>query len=65
VDELDPLALDVRRASVRGVDLAYLREGKGGFALVIVHGSRDRAPVLNRAINYFRLDLLGNSAGNG
>jgi pimeloyl-ACP methyl ester carboxylesterase len=38
VDELDPLAYDVRRANVRGVDLAYLREGEGGFPLVLLHG---------------------------
>jgi pimeloyl-ACP methyl ester carboxylesterase len=38
VGELDPAAFDVRRASVRGVDLAYVREGEGGFPLVLLHG---------------------------
>ena len=38
MDELDPLAFDVRRANVRGVDLAYLQVGAGGFPLVLLHG---------------------------
>jgi pimeloyl-ACP methyl ester carboxylesterase len=38
VNELDPLAFEVRRANVRGVDLAYLREGEGGRPLVLLHG---------------------------
>jgi len=38
MEDLDPLAFQVRRARVRGVDLAYLREGEGGFPLVLVHG---------------------------
>jgi pimeloyl-ACP methyl ester carboxylesterase len=38
MDELDPLAFTVRRARLRGVDLAYLREGEGGFPLVLLHG---------------------------
>jgi pimeloyl-ACP methyl ester carboxylesterase len=38
VSELDPLAFEVRRANVRGVDLAYLREGQGGQPLVLLHG---------------------------
>jgi pimeloyl-ACP methyl ester carboxylesterase len=38
VEELDPHAFEVRRANVRGVDLAYLREGVGGFPLVLLHG---------------------------
>ena len=36
--ELHPDAFEVRRARVRGVDLAYLREGEGGFPLVLLHG---------------------------
>jgi pimeloyl-ACP methyl ester carboxylesterase len=28
----------VHRASVRGVEIAYLREGVGGFPLVLLHG---------------------------
>ena len=36
--DLDPSAFTVRRAQVRGVDLAYLREGEGGFPLVLLHG---------------------------
>ena len=38
MDELDPLAFEIRRAQVRGVDLAYLREGEGGQPLVLLHG---------------------------
>lgn len=38
MDDLDPNAFPVRRAAVRGVDLAYLREGEGGFPLVLLHG---------------------------
>ena len=38
MDELDPLAFEVRRADVRGVDLAYLREGEGGSPLILLHG---------------------------
>jgi pimeloyl-ACP methyl ester carboxylesterase len=38
MDDLDPIAFPVRRAQVRGVDLAYLREGEGGFPLVLLHG---------------------------
>src|SRR3954471_3194359 len=29
---------EVRRATVRGVDIAYVREGEGGFPLVLLHG---------------------------
>jgi pimeloyl-ACP methyl ester carboxylesterase len=38
MDDLDPNAFPIRRADVRGVDLAYLREGEGGFPLVLLHG---------------------------
>lgn len=38
MSELDPLAFQVHRANVRGVDLAYLREGEGGQPLVLLHG---------------------------
>ena len=38
MDDLDPIAFPVHRASVRGVDLAFLREGEGGFPLVLLHG---------------------------
>jgi pimeloyl-ACP methyl ester carboxylesterase len=38
MDELDPIAFAVRRAHVRGVDVAYLREGEGGVPLVLLHG---------------------------
>jgi pimeloyl-ACP methyl ester carboxylesterase len=38
MDDLDPIAFPVRRAHVRGVDLAYLREGEGGVPLVLLHG---------------------------
>ena len=32
------MEFEVHRANVRGVDLAYLREGVGGFPLVLLHG---------------------------
>lgn len=36
---LDPHAFEVHRATVRdGVQVAYLREGAGGYPLVLVHG---------------------------
>jgi pimeloyl-ACP methyl ester carboxylesterase len=38
MDDLDPTAFPVRRTQVRGVDLAYVREGEGGFPLVLLHG---------------------------
>jgi len=38
MDEIDPIAFPVRRAQVRGVDVAYVREGEGGFPLVLLHG---------------------------
>lgn len=38
VSDLDPVAFPVRRANVRGVDLAYLREGVGGVPLLLLHG---------------------------
>jgi pimeloyl-ACP methyl ester carboxylesterase len=37
VTELDPHAFDVRRATVRDVDLAYLQVGEG-FPIVLLHG---------------------------
>jgi pimeloyl-ACP methyl ester carboxylesterase len=36
--ELDPGAFEIQRADVRGVDLAYVREGGGGFPLLLLHG---------------------------
>lgn len=37
-EELNPGAFAVAHAEVRGVELAYLREGAGGFPLVLLHG---------------------------
>ena len=36
--ELDGRAFVVQHATVRGVDLAYVREGAGGFPIVLLHG---------------------------
>jgi pimeloyl-ACP methyl ester carboxylesterase len=37
--ELDPTAFPIHRAEVRdGMELAYLREGEGGYPLLLVHG---------------------------
>ena len=38
MSELDPDAFPLRRASVRGVDLAYVRAGEGGVPLLLLHG---------------------------
>jgi pimeloyl-ACP methyl ester carboxylesterase len=39
VSDLDPRAFAVHRAEVReGVELAYVREGVGGYPLLLVHG---------------------------
>ena len=38
MSDVDPAAFDIHRASVRGVELAYLREGAGGFPIVLIHG---------------------------
>src|SRR5947209_15420273 len=35
---LDACELEVHRTVVRGVETAYLREGVGGFPLLLVHG---------------------------
>jgi pimeloyl-ACP methyl ester carboxylesterase len=35
---VDPLAFETNRADVRGVDLAYIREGAGGVPLLLLHG---------------------------
>lgn len=35
---MDPVEFEVRRAPVRGVEIAYLREGVGGFPLLLLHG---------------------------
>ena len=34
----DPAAFPIRRAEVRGVDLAFVHEGKGGAPLLLIHG---------------------------
>ena len=38
MDELDPHRFEIHHAEVRGVDLAYVREGEGGFPLLLLHG---------------------------
>ena len=38
MSELDRDAFALRRATVRGVDLAYVHEGQGGVPLVLLHG---------------------------
>jgi pimeloyl-ACP methyl ester carboxylesterase len=35
---MDAQEFSVRRAELRGVEIAYLREGAGGFPLVLLHG---------------------------
>lgn len=36
--ELDPHLFELHHADVRGVDIAYVREGEGGFPLLLLHG---------------------------
>jgi pimeloyl-ACP methyl ester carboxylesterase len=36
--DTDPQRFPVHRARVRGVEIAYLREGEGGFPLLLLHG---------------------------
>jgi pimeloyl-ACP methyl ester carboxylesterase len=36
--DLDPQRFEVHRSRVRDVEIAYLREGDGGFPLVLLHG---------------------------
>jgi pimeloyl-ACP methyl ester carboxylesterase len=38
VTALDPAAFATHRAAVNGVELAYAREGAGGFPLLLIHG---------------------------
>jgi pimeloyl-ACP methyl ester carboxylesterase len=38
VEGLDPDRFELRRASLDGAEIAYLREGAGGFPLLLVHG---------------------------
>ena len=67
MSELDPDAFAVRRATVRGVDLAYLREGEGGFPLVLLHGWpetmriwwRNIAPLAEAGFEVIVPDLRG------
>jgi pimeloyl-ACP methyl ester carboxylesterase len=35
---LDPNAFEIHRAKIRGIDMAYVREGIGGTPIVLVHG---------------------------
>jgi pimeloyl-ACP methyl ester carboxylesterase len=68
VSELDPGAFDVKRATVReGVELAYLREGEGGYPLLLVHGWpetmriwwRNIAPLAEAGFEVIVPDLRG------
>jgi pimeloyl-ACP methyl ester carboxylesterase len=67
VSGLDPLAFAVRRANVRGVDLAYLREGEGGQPLLLLHGWpetmriwwRNVAPLAEAGFEVIVPDLRG------
>jgi pimeloyl-ACP methyl ester carboxylesterase len=67
MDEVDPIAFPVRRAQVRSVDLAYLREGEGGFPLVLLHGWpetmriwwRNIAPLADAGFEVIVPDLRG------
>ena len=64
----DPAAFAVRRAEVReGVDIAYLREGEGGYPLVLLHGWpetkriwwRNVAPLAAAGFEVIAPDLRG------
>src|SRR4051794_41768860 len=64
----DPAAFAVQRAEVReGVSVAYLREGAGGYPLVLVHGWpetmriwwRNIAPLAEAGFEVIVPDLRG------
>jgi pimeloyl-ACP methyl ester carboxylesterase len=68
VAELDPGAFSVERAQVRdGVELAYVREGAGGYPLLLVHGWpetmriwwRNIAPLAEAGFEVIVPDLRG------
>jgi pimeloyl-ACP methyl ester carboxylesterase len=67
VSELDPDAFPLRRASVRGVDLAYVRAGEGGVPLLLLHGWpetmriwwRNIAPLADAGFDVIVPDLRG------
>jgi pimeloyl-ACP methyl ester carboxylesterase len=47
----DPAAFAVHRAEVRGVEMAYLREGRGGFPLLLLHGWPETKPIWWRNVS--------------
>jgi pimeloyl-ACP methyl ester carboxylesterase len=63
----DPHAFNVERAAVRDVELAYVREGAGGFPLVLLHGWpetkriwwRNIAPLAEAGFEVIAPDLRG------
>jgi pimeloyl-ACP methyl ester carboxylesterase len=66
--ELDPARFEVHRAEVRaGVELAFVREGVGGFPLLLVHGWpetrriwwRNVAPLAQAGFEVIAPDLRG------
>src|SRR5437763_12385618 len=68
VSDLDPRAFAVHRAEVRaGVELAYVREGIGGYPLLLVHGWpearriwwRNLAPLAAAGFEVVAPDLRG------
>ena len=67
MSELDPDAFPLRRASVRGVDLAYVRAGEGGVPLLLLHGWpetmriwwRNIAPLADAGFDVIVPDLRG------
>lgn len=50
MSHLDPDRFELRRASVNGVEIAYLREGAGGFPLLLLHGWPETKRIWWRSI---------------
>ena len=67
MSDLDADAFPIRRAVVRDVDLAYVREGEGGYPLVLLHGWpetmriwwRNIAPLAEAGFEVIAPDLRG------
>lgn len=67
MEALDPTRFELRRASLDGADIAYVREGVGGFPLLLLHGWpetrriwwRNIAPLAEAGFEVIVPDLRG------
>ena len=60
--DLDPDRFAVHHASVRGVDLAFVREHPGGVPLVCVHGWPETKRIYWRVSEPGRIGPISSSA---